>query len=82
MKSDLIRASSCDQDSILSDPIRDSRSLYGRLVSIIRLENLRTKARMPLIPGQKFFGVGHFGAPGECLTVLEELYVVASGGLW
>jgi hypothetical protein len=37
---------------------------------------------MPLIPGQKFFGVQQFGALGECLTVLEELCAVASGGLW
>src|SRR6266480_1712907 len=82
LKNDLIQVSSCVLASIPSAPIRDSRSLYVALVSIIKLENLGTKARMRLIPGEEFFGVRQFGALRGRITIFEEFCIVASSGPW
>jgi len=81
-KGDLTRASSCGRASIRCAPIRGSRSLYAVLVSIIKFENLRTKARMRLIPGEEFFGVRQFGALRGRITIFEEFCIVASSGPW
>jgi len=74
----LIRVSSCDRASIPSAPICSSQILHAVLVSIIKLDNLRSKAKMRLIPGEEFLGVRQFEALGRILTVLEELCIVGS----
>jgi hypothetical protein len=74
----LIRVSSCDRASIPSAPISSSQILHAVLVSIIKLDNLRSKAKMRLIPGEEFLGVRQFEALGRILTVLEELCIVGS----
>jgi DNA-binding winged helix-turn-helix (wHTH) protein len=56
--------------------------LYAALVSIIKLENLGTKARMRLIPGEEFFSVRQFGALRGHITIFEEFSIVASSGPW
>jgi hypothetical protein len=76
----LIRVSSCDRASIPSAPICSSKTLHAVLVSIIKLDNLRSKAKMRLIPGEEFFGVQQFGALGGRLAVFEELSGVANSG--
>jgi hypothetical protein len=64
------------------DPLRSAvpKILHAALVSIIKLDNLRSKAKMRLITGEEFFGVRQFGALRGRLTVFEELSVVANGG--
>jgi hypothetical protein len=56
--------------------------LNAALVPIIKLDNLRSEAKMRLITGEELSGVRQFETLRGRLTALEELSVVGSSCPW
>jgi hypothetical protein len=60
----------------------EAEILNAALVSIIKLDNLRSKAKMRLITGEELFGARQFETLRGRPTALEELSVVGSSCPW